>query len=86
MGFLERINKNIAKLEKRIAKEETKIAQLEEKFQSKKITKAKLNIEKGKIYDKTKSMKARVQTLKGFTVKEKKHQERETLLKLSVTP
>ena len=59
MGFLERIEKNITKLEKRIAKEETKIAQLEEKFQSKKITKAKLNIEKRKIYDKIKSMKAR---------------------------
>ena len=44
MGFLDRIDKNIAKLEKRIEKEEEKIAQLEEKHTSKKITKAKMNI------------------------------------------
>ena len=75
MAFLDRLNKNIAKLEKQIEKEEAKIAQLHEKFESKKITKAKMNIEKRKIYDKIKAMKARVQTLKGLTVREKQHLE-----------
>ena len=75
MGFLERLDKNIAKLEKRIEKEEMKIAHLEGKFNSKKITKAKLNIEKRKIYDRIKAMRSRVQTLKGITVKEKQHIE-----------
>lgn len=75
MAFLDRLNKNISKLENRIEKEEMKIVQLQEKYESKKITKAKMNIEKRKIYDKIKAMRARVQTLKGLTVKEKQHIE-----------
>ena len=75
MGFLERLEKNIAKLEKRIEKEELKIVQLQEKFENKKITKAKLNIERRKIYDRIKAIRSRVQTLKGITVKEKQHLE-----------
>jgi len=52
-----------------------KIVQLETKFENKKITKAKLNIETRKIRDRIKAMKARIQTLRGMTVKEKQHLE-----------
>jgi len=75
MSFLERVDKNIAKLEKRIEKEEMHIVQLDEKFTAKKISKAKLNIEKRKIHDKIKAMRSRIQTLKGIAVKEKQHIE-----------
>ena len=75
MTFLQRLEKNIAKYEKRIEKEEMKIAQLGTKFENKKITKAKLNIETRKIRDRIKAMKARIQTLRGMTVKEKQHLE-----------
>lgn len=52
-----------------------RIVHLEEKFESKKITKAKLNIEKRKIFERIKAMRSRIQTLKGMTVKEKQHLE-----------
>ena len=75
MGFKERLEKNIAKIEKRIKKEEIKIEHLQEKLNSKKITKAKFNIEKRKIDDKIRIMKRRTSDLHGWTVKEKHHQD-----------
>ena len=75
MGFRERLDKNIAKLEKRIKKEEIRIEHLQDKYKNKKITKAKFNIEKRKIDDKIRTMKRRMSDLHGWTVKEKHHQE-----------
>jgi hypothetical protein len=75
MGFKERLEKNIAKLEKRVEKEEKRIEHLHEKYNSKKITKAKFNIEKRKIDEKIRMMKRRISDLHGWTVKEKHHQE-----------
>jgi len=75
MSFLERNEKNIQKVEKRIEKEEGKIISLQEKYQAKKITKAKFNIEKRKIEEKIKMMRARIQQLHGLGVKERKHIE-----------
>ena len=75
MGFRERLDKNIAKLEKRIKKEEIRIEQLHDKYKNKKITKAKFNIEKRKIDDKIRTMKRRMSDLHGWTVKEKHHQD-----------
>jgi len=75
MSFLKRLEKSISKMEKRIENEEEKVKKLEEKYNDKKITKAKFNIEKRKIQDKIKSLRARHQTLKGLVVKEIHHQE-----------
>ena len=75
MSFLTRLDKNIKKMEKRIENEESKIQKLDEKYNDKKITKAKFNIEKRKIHDKIKSLRARHQTLKGLVVKEIHHHE-----------
>jgi len=75
MGFKERLEKSIAKLEKKIKKEEMRIEHLHDKYNSKKITKAKYNIEKRKIEDRIRTMKRRTSDLHGWTVKEKHHQE-----------
>ncbi len=75
MGFRERLDKNIVKLEKRIEKEEIRIEHLQDKYKNKKITKAKFNIEKRKIDDKIRTMKRRMSDLHGWTVKEKHHLE-----------
>ena len=56
MGFIERLERNIAKLEKRIEKEQMRIEHLRQKCESKKITKAKFNIEKRKIEERIKAM------------------------------
>ena len=75
MGFIERLEKNIAKLEKRIEKEEEKIRELHEKLESKKITKAEFNLKKRHIEDKVNAMKARIRILQGGMAKEKRHLE-----------
>ena len=46
MGFIERLEKNITKLETKIEKEQMKLAQLEVKCEGKKITKAEFCLKK----------------------------------------
>ncbi len=75
MGFIERLERNIARLEKRIEKERIKIEHLHEKCESKKITKADFNIKKMQIEAKIHSMNSRIRVLQGGMTKEKKHQE-----------
>jgi hypothetical protein len=75
MGFIERLEKNIAKLEKRIEKEQMKITQLTERCESKKITKAEHNIKKRQVEEKIHAMNARIRVLQGGIVREKQHQE-----------
>ncbi len=75
MGFLQRLERNIHKLEKRIEKEQIRISQLQQRFELKKITKADLTIKKRHHEDRIKALQSRIQTLKGMTVKEKQHQE-----------
>jgi two-component system chemotaxis sensor kinase CheA len=69
MGFIERMEKNIAKLEKRIQKEEMGIARLAEKSESKKITKADFTLKKRVIEKQHQEEKAEE--------KEKKKEEKE---------
>jgi len=75
MTFIGRLERNIAKLEKRIEKEQIRIGRLKEKCDSKKITKAKFNIEKRKIEEKIKAMNSRIRVLQGGVTKEKRHIE-----------
>ena len=75
MGFIERMEKNIAKLGKRIQKEEKGIARLAEKCESKKITKADFTIKKRVIEERINGMKSRMRVLQGGIVREKQHQE-----------
>jgi len=75
MGFIERMEKNIAKLGKRIQKEEMGIARLAEKCESKKITKADFTIKKRVIEERINGMKSRMRVLQGGIVREKQHQE-----------
>ena len=75
MGFVERLERNIAKLEKRIEKEQVKIADLQEKCEDKKITKADFNIKKQQHETKIHAMDSRMRVLLGGVTKEKKHIE-----------
>jgi two-component system chemotaxis sensor kinase CheA len=75
MGFIERMEKNIAKLQKRIEKEQMRITHLAEKCESKKITKADFNIKKRIIEERMNGMKSRMRVLQGGIVREKQHQE-----------
>ena len=75
MGFIERLERNIAKLEKRIEREEHKIQNLREKCEQKKITKADFNIKKRHIDERINAMKSRIRVLQGGMTKEKRHQE-----------
>jgi len=75
MGFIQRLEKNIAKLEKRIEKEQMRIARLAEKCESKKITKANFSIKKRVIEERINGMKSRMRVLQGGIVREKQHQE-----------
>jgi two-component system, chemotaxis family, sensor kinase CheA len=75
MGFIERMEKNILKLEKRIQKEEMGIARLAEKCESKKITKADFTLKKRVIEERMNGMKSRMRVLQGGIVREKQHQE-----------
>ena len=75
MGFIERMEKNIAKLEKRIEKEQMKITQLNARCESKKITKADFSIKKRQHDERIHAMSARIRVLQGGIVREKQHQE-----------
>lgn len=75
MGFIERLEKNIAKLEKRTEKEKQKIVQLNERCDSKKITKANFNIKKRQVEEKIHAMDMRIRVLQGGIVREKQSQE-----------
>lgn len=75
MGFLERIDRNMKKIEKQIEKEEQKKATLDQKLSDKSITKAKHNIDQRKIDQKIRAMKKRIRDLQGMALKEKKHIE-----------
>jgi hypothetical protein len=75
MSFIDRLEKNIAKLEKRIEKEQMKIAQLEAKCEGKKITKAEYNIKKRPHDEHIHAMSARIRVLQGGIVREKQHIE-----------
>ena len=75
MGFKERLERNIAKLEKRIEKEEIRITNLQLKCDSRKITKADFTIKKKLIEERINGMKSRIRILQGGIVREKQHQE-----------
>ena len=72
---MERLERNIAKLEKRIEREELKIEQLREKCENKKITKADFNIKKKQHDAKIHAMNSRIRVLQGGMTKEKRHLE-----------
>jgi hypothetical protein len=75
MGFIERLEKNIAKLEKKIEREQLKIAALEERCESKKITKAEFNLKRKTHDEHIHAMSSRIRVLQGGIVREKQHQE-----------
>jgi hypothetical protein len=75
MGFIDRLNRNIAKLEKKIEKEQTKIVQLEENCDNKKITKAEFNLKKRRHDEHIHAWSARIRVLQGGIVRENKHIE-----------
>jgi hypothetical protein len=75
MGFIERLEKNIAALEKKIEKEELKIASLQEKCDGRKITKAEYVLKKRQHDEHIHAWSARIRVLQGGIVREKKHQE-----------
>ena len=71
MGFIERLEKNIAKLQKKIEKEQLKIAALEERCESKKITKAEFNLKRRHHDEHIHAFSARIRVLQGGIVREK---------------
>lgn len=78
MSFIDRLEKNIAKLEKKIEKEEMKVAQLEAKCEGKKITKAAFNLKKRPHDERIHAWSARIRVLQGGIVREKQHIEEKT--------
>jgi len=68
MGFIQRLERNIAKLEKRIQKEEEKIVSLQQKYESHKITPAEFNLKKRKIDDHIRALNSRLRVLQGGIV------------------
>ena len=75
MGFIERLEKNITKLETKIEKEQMKIAQLEAKCESKKITKAEFCLKKRPHDEHIHAWSARIRVLQGGIVREKQNIE-----------
>ena len=75
MGFIERLERNITKLETKIEKEQMKIAQLEAKCESKKITKAEFCLKKRHHDEHIHSFSARIRVLQGGIVREKQNIE-----------
>jgi hypothetical protein len=73
MGFIERLEKNITKLQTNIEKEQMKIAQLEEKCDSKKITKAEFCLKKRHHDEHIRAMNTRIRVLQGGIVRENEH-------------
>jgi hypothetical protein len=81
MSFIDRLEKNIAKREKDIEKENEKLNELKNKLKSNEITRSKYNIKKIKIENKIRNLDARIRTLKGIIIKEKKHIEEKNMKK-----
>jgi len=75
MGFIQRLERNIAKKEKAIEVEKRKIEELKDKCDSHGITRAEYKIKKNHIEEKIRSMNSRMRVLKGGITKEKKHIE-----------
>ncbi len=75
MAFMDRLERNIAKLEKRIEREQMRVTKLEEKCEAKKITKADYNIKRRECDERIRGWTSRISTLKGGMVREKKHLE-----------
>jgi len=75
MGFIQRLERNIAKLEKQIEKERMKIVELETKCDNKKITKADFNLKKKQHEERIHAWSSRIRVLQGGIVREKQHQE-----------
>ena len=75
MGFIERLEKNIVKLQKKIEREELKIAQLSAKCDGKKITKAEFVLKKRAHEEHIHAWSSRVRVLQGGIVREKQHQK-----------
>jgi hypothetical protein len=75
MGFIERLERNITKLETKIEKEQMKIAQLEAKCEGKKITKAEFSLKKRHHEEHIHAWSARIRVLQGGIVREKQHIE-----------
>lgn len=72
MSFIARLEKNITKRKKTIEKENEKLTDLKNKLNSNELTRATYNIKKGKIENKIRTIDARIRTLKGMVIKEKK--------------
>ncbi|MCJ2513778.1 MAG: hypothetical protein LN408_04990 [Candidatus Thermoplasmatota archaeon] len=72
MSFINRLEKNITKRGKTIEKENEKLTDLKNKLNSNELTRATYNIKKGKIENKIRILDARIRTLKGMVIKEKK--------------
>ena len=72
MSFINRLEKNITKRGKTIEKENQKLTDLKNKLNSNELTRATYNIKKGKIENKIRTLDARIRTLKGMVIKEKK--------------
>lgn len=75
MGFIQRLEKNISKLEKRIEKERVRVSELEAKCDNKKITRAGLSIKKRQCDERIHAMNSRIRVLQGGIVREKQHIE-----------
>lgn len=75
MSFINRLEKNITKRGKTIEKENEKLTDLKNKLNSNELTRATYNIKKGKIENKIRILDARIRTLKGMVIKEKKIME-----------
>ncbi|GAH81588.1 unnamed protein product [marine sediment metagenome] len=75
MGFIKRLERNIAKKEKAIEAEKRKIEDLKDKCDSHSITRAEYKIKKNHIEEKIRSMNSRMRVLQGGITKEKKHLE-----------
>jgi len=75
MGFIQRLERNIAKKEKAIEVEKKKIEELKDKCDSHIITRAEYKIKKNHIEEKIRSLNSRMRVLQGGITKEKKHLE-----------
>ncbi len=75
-SIINRLEKNIEKLNERIKKNEKKIQELREKLDAKKITRAEFNIKKRKYEDRIHGINARIRILHGGIAREKREAEK----------
>ena len=75
MAFIDRLQRNINKLEKRIEREQKKIESLHQRCENKQITKAEYSLKKKRIEEKIHAMNSRMRVLQGGIAREKKHLE-----------